>query len=782
VQRVYEFRSNIMRHPTTMCAWALVVLVWGCSVYDSQLISEGGKHSSVKTPDAGSADAGPNGSCNSENKAGTCLRAHAKASCVSGECLIVGCQAPYLDCDQDEANGCEATLDSPENCGQCGAACRFNHAAASCDDGHCGMAACNDGYGDCDGDPSNGCETALDSITDCGECAHACPVPPNAVAGCFKGSCGIQSCEGNLADCNGDVADGCERTLNTSDDCGGCGQGCSPAHSQAADCKTGTCVVATCATGFQDCNGSSADGCEAGATSTEDCGACGVKCSLPHVTSTRCDTTAGAASCNVDHRCGGDASNCNPDSAANGCENGFADCDQSSANGCETDLTHITSCGACNVSCVKDHTLTACKQGKCSTVGCATGYDRCAGGNACQSLLDDVNNCGSCGNACPAATPYCAGGKCSSSQCAAGTADCDGTAANACEANLADTRNCGGCGNACGALPHATSLCKNAECQVGNCDGNWGDCDADPSNGCETDLRQVTDCGHCGTVCAFPNATADCSTGTCKLKTCDDQRGDCNSNPADGCETNFKLPSSCGGCGNKCALLPSVLSSTCGSKGCDLVCQAGRADCDANSGNGCEADLADAHSCGQCGNDCTKLPHVASSDCDAGVCKNLTCADGFADCNGDPSDGCERSIHTLTDCGACNQACARGHATADCSSGMCQLGTCDSGFGDCDGNPQNGCEVSLGTTADHCGSCATSCGGSMTCENGACACQNDSQCSSGSTCCSGRCTSIAGSCFPYPCIPGTDLTPNRLNCGGCGAVCLLWCCGPLIPD
>src|SRR5690606_967055 len=43
----------------------------------------------------------------------------------------------------------------------------------------------------------------------------------------------------------------------------------------------------------------------------------------------------------------------------------------------------------------------------------------------------------------------------------------------------------------------------------------------------------------------------------------------------------------------------------------------------------------------------------------------------------------------------------------------------DQDFGDCDGNPGNGCEASLLTSNDHCGACESACVGGQTCEDGA---------------------------------------------------------------
>ena len=54
-------------------------------------------------------------------------------------------------------------------------------------------------------------------------------------------------------------------------------------------------------------------------------------------------------------------------------------------------------------------------------------------------------------------------------------------------------------------------------------------------------------------------------------------------------------------------------------------------------------------------------------------------------------------------------ACDLANATAACSAGGCVVARCNAGFGDCDGNAANGCEVDLRVTAAHCGGCGAAC-------------------------------------------------------------------------
>ncbi len=132
---------------------------------------------------------------------------------------------------------------------------------------------------------------------------------------------------------------------------------------------------------------------------------------------------------------------------------------------------------------------------------------------ACVVTSTDRNHCGRCGNVCgarPNASAACAASTCVY-VCGGSFSDCDRVATNGCEADtLTDARNCGTCGAMC-SFAHAAASCAAGRCVMGACAAGWGDCDGDPSNGCEaqftTDSRN---CGRCGTVCP-----TTCSAGTC---------------------------------------------------------------------------------------------------------------------------------------------------------------------------------------------------------------------------------------------------------------------------
>lgn len=99
-------------------------------------------------------------------------------------------------------------------------------------------AGCPVGREDCDGDPSNGCESNVrEDIANCGVCEAVCALP-HAVSVCSAGTCVRARCEAGFADCDIAPANGCEAALNTSANCGVCGVGCEPGW----HCAAGRCV------------------------------------------------------------------------------------------------------------------------------------------------------------------------------------------------------------------------------------------------------------------------------------------------------------------------------------------------------------------------------------------------------------------------------------------------------------------------------------------------------------------------------------------------------------
>jgi hypothetical protein len=120
-----------------------------------------------------------------------------------------------------------------------------------------------------------------------------------------------------------------------------------------------------------------------------------------------------------------------------------------------------------------------------------------------------------------------------------------------------DTRPAGDGCNTCSCFD-GTWGCTMKLCGQPVCDEGFGDCDGDPANGCETNLDStVENCGGCGNHCAIPGAYAACEAGTCVLDYCDPPYADCNADPADGCESRVAE----GGCEDRCEALDPTLPS-----------------------------------------------------------------------------------------------------------------------------------------------------------------------------------------------------------------------------
>jgi hypothetical protein len=117
----------------------------------------------------------------------------------------------------------------------------------------------------------------------------------------------------------------------------------------------------------------------------------------------------------------------------------------------------------------------------------------------------------------------------------------------------------------------------------------------DPVYGCA-----AADCS----PCAVEGAVAACVNGACSISVCMAGRADCNSNDADGCEANLNAPTSCGACGVQCPAAPHAVPA-CEASSCAITCEPGWADCNHDPMDGCEINLAgDIAHCGQCGNRC----------------------------------------------------------------------------------------------------------------------------------------------------------------------------------
>ena len=380
-----------------------------------------------------------------------------------------------------DAGSCSPDLQTdPDNCGACGRRCveRPNTIGRLCRAGAC-VAPCATSFADCDMNEANGCE--VDTRTDpahCDVCGQTCNLP-NATAACVAGRCSITNCNGRFADCNLSPADGCEANLDTSaSHCGRCDTACMFAGATAA-CVAGTCSLAMCAAGRGDCDRNAGNGCEVEtATSLAHCGGCGQSCSFAH---------AGAA-------CAGGAC------SLGACDTGFANCNASRDDGCETATgADPMNCGACGMTCALANAQTTCAAGRCAVTACNGTFGDCDANaaNGCETdTQTSAAHCGACNRAC-AFGDFCGLGRCVA--CPFPRTFCPGTAA--CVDTNNDAANCGACGRRCATGEYC----------------NTGRCLPDVPGQCPASCATNTDCDRC----RAPGETGNycCISGLCLYMT-----------------------------------------------------------------------------------------------------------------------------------------------------------------------------------------------------------------------------------------------------------------------
>ncbi|NMB75120.1 MAG: hypothetical protein GYA21_08315 [Myxococcales bacterium] len=299
---------------------------------------------------------------------------------------------------------------------------------------------------------------------------------------------------------------------------------------------------------------------------------------------------------------------------------------------------------------------------------------------ACDTVLSD---------GCIAGLCACGGG----SPCSDGRNCCSGE----CREISSDTKNCGGCGNDCALrvahVQTAEIFCNAASCDYGgDCDHGFLDCNGRRDDGCELAVT-LSNCGECALDCntqlshvsASQRQCRDTGTGfVCDYTSCQPDFGDCNGDRSDGCDTWLNQDAHCGACDTDCAAASAghlcltldnahPYDHTCGCRkdtasGTSLGCDGADICC----ANVCTASAANAQNCGVCGAAC------AAGDCQSGACA----------CQ---SDGDCPKPSGATACGPQNRC-----VCPDYHSSVCPVGRycCDGNAGGSGGpeeNPDIGC-------------------------------------------------------------------------------------------
>jgi hypothetical protein len=247
---------------------------------------------------------------------------------------------------------------------------------------------------------------------------------------------------------------------------------------------------------------------------------------------------------------------------------------------------------------------------------------------------------------------------------------------------------------------------------------------------------------------------------------CPDGQNPCTGLCVDGRSLNF--------CGPSCTPCPTSANgkASCDGQTCDLQCDAGFHKC----GSNCVSDNDPQN----CGSSCTKCSsNHRTPTCANQVCAGA-CAGGFADCDGDPANGCETDLSKNGNCGACNTTCASGSSctgkrcVVDCVPKNCSANCGQTGRQECVNEVLQPCSVkNLECCAGlECSKCRT-CNANGKCEGG---CPSNQTCNTSNACvpnCDPECCGKSGtSCsngVELTCINGRKTQTKPCASGTCGA-------------
>ena len=165
-------------------------------------------------------------------------------------------------------------------------------------------------------------------------------------------------------------------------------------------------------------------------------------------------------------------------------------------------------------------------------------------------------------------------------------------------------------------------------------------------------------------------------------------------------------------CGNNIGICSAVFICEGGVEQCYPVQEPDTEVCDGLDNN-CdglidEVTESDPNNCGTCNNVCSFTNGTAT--CDSGACALLTCDEGFEECDGDPENGCETDTTSDSlNCGSCGNICSDDSAATICEAGVCAIQMCLGERMDCNNFALDGCEADLEVDVFNCGGCNVRC-------------------------------------------------------------------------
>lgn len=417
-------------------------------------------------------------------------------------------------------------------------------------------------------------------------------------------------------------------------------------------------------------------------------------------------------------------------------------------------------CGGCVVleapSLVRCQTNAECGSGEqCLELHCRPAS--CADGRL-DGLETDLDcggaHCAPCGGGALCLNAGdCAARSCLDHRCVEPT--CTDGIANGLESDV----DCGGACPKCalGGACELTSDCQLGACVDGRCAVGQGSCAGASCGGiCVDPNVDPMNCGRCGNVCPAPMA---CVAGQC-AQLCIGGSLECGG----ACVDPSSNPQHCGGCNRPCGA-----GTICVNAACVPTCAPNQVRC---GGGPCVSLDRDPSNCGQCGRSCPGTSACVANQC-VPLCAAplLTCGSACVDPRTDPMN-----------CGGCNAPCMTGGSAAKaCFGGMCRIVSCAPGFDDCNGQEPDGCEVDLNLSAANCGQCGRTCPAAEMCLGGACcapappqgsyltSCRNCEACNGLLRCeCPDAAANYQMTSFPLT-VPCADITNcnGALQCQGC---------------
>jgi hypothetical protein len=250
------------------------------------------------------------------------------------------------------------------------------------------------------------------------------------------------------------------------------------------------------------------------------------------------------------------------------------------------------------------------------------------------------------------------------------------------------------------------------------------------NTGCETNLASAGK-KVCGTMCV--GASSCCGSGDCTTPpaptACYASSGTCS---GVGGSCSYSLKNGSRVCGAVCC---NAVNGTC-NVNCTLTCTGGYADCDGDPSNGCEVNLASAGK-KLCGSACI----VNTSCCNNADCTTpqapTTCYQAQGTCSG-PGGTCSYTLNSGAKVCSGNVCCNPNNSTCDASC----TPQCASGFLNCNSSPTDGCETACNLPNANPG-CAGSACGIASCKSGFQNCDNNvaNGCECGTSCCTNPMTS-----------------------------------------